>query len=1787
MSFQEKSKEKIHEGNIPSEPHTDPHDPTHDYRTKPTTTLVELLQTKRGNNSRRISTSSDHSIASHDTNQSHHTHKSGLSTETITTSPNITQHETISTDRHPIGKYAIYLLEIYRNLPSYEGFCVGASRHWKSHIDEDIDTDKAIFREDVNTNRIPSMRFDHPSDTKSVTSHHSDPHGSHVHFDLDAMTPVSSQSAPTPRVNPRLFGSNISTTNRPTDHGVRPWRSKQHQGHPKAKDVMEGHPNRSVNMMSPHSGDNRTEIDSSHSLQSNHHVEDKVMIERSQELHLVATQETKRTDFEESDDNLSVQVDELNHDMTMNINTANDDKSIVSRHSDGSPSSNTSSTPSTIRGQGKLSARPVPKVKTTKFTNQLLENREKYQDLFASPIRSSSPSKSNSNEVLTSPIISREKLIDILSFGSSSGQKKNSKSTKPFIFFDLSSKELTDVTSETLMNHAEEADILLSNVSALILRNNILASFSSLHHLSYTCPNLKYLDLGCNNLSGKLPLNCIPAPHLLKRLDLSYNQLTDISSIVIFEQLEYLNVSNNNIKRISALPTKYLKFVDISNNALENAIDIRAIALCKELRALSIHHNPFCEANIDLDKEYSSRMSSQQPVNIRAVVHSLIPALEEFDGQLLPNQMVKMIKSTKTAAKKAASDLSVMKGYVIDKDEQERQDKLRSKRYIRQNETIQDERQKIEESIVSPTKRISKEEMMKLSKRLALPTESIKSAQKDIQQTHDQINEKKMNNKIMLLKLNQKRHSSQNASKIVKKSPESPLYYDHATNMTQLTSLNDIDPQESINNHHDIPIKPSNPYEWIESSQNQISYAIKALTAVFQLAAYDETLSCSLDDSSVNKQSNPSPDMMLWLISRDELISNFTKYLQYVEFYPNVVVPIYILEIIQTKAKAKSSSHRKFSNMNYNIHTICECRDLIDRMSAISNILIDLRNFMIPTSSSPTRKDQTKLSSLKTSIEKIMSSSTGQYIHENVLQPVGINYRRILKLDEGNINRNPSRPYPDHAPLYLSQSNGLQVMTADDSIDEMKFSDIYGNDMNSSIEGDKYGIFRTGSDINDSEFMLSEFDEHEITKNPFPYTTISAIPSPSIGMKSISYQSPRMLLLDNDEVNKRIDDMKRRLTSRLGGQYFLDDTPVIPKLESKNIIQKESIDDDIAEDVKDRAEIAQAQGDSASSFKVSSEAEDKAMDAIEPSDSMTDKMSTVDPQRDTNDNEIHQNTSDDRPQDLSEETPNQLDSIDNTDDDQMEPKALDALPSSDLNRIMNLPSTIGPRKLSPQPWRTTGPGSTTPNASKSFKDVKLNAVESKGNTISTNSNVDYIDSVKQTETPMKAIDTLKNKFLKHSTGNAVPDSPADSGPVVGNLAIKNIKSSSDNKATSESIEESDKREIKPEDKEIASPFGKRVTFPQRQQELKSPTEDVPKPPQSSPPKLSVKERIQSLSNKNDISNTTTESSKVSSNLTSKPASTFVFPSPKNETIESKESVAPSTASATSTPSGSLGVKQRIQMLSQGKNESNQTPSSNDPQTDIKGPTPLSSPATNLFTSKQQPKEIPKEEPKAAANSSESNVGESNVKQRIQQMSKQQSVTSPSQVVLKPTNDSKAIVSPSSQSKVATTKPQDLTNQNADVQAPAATESTVKQRIMLLSGNTLKAAITSPTANAAESNQTSTINKPINQEPVVENKRMVSLKPVDTTIKQKIDAPPSNVTDTASPKSSSALASLVRQNSITHMRKLDAVTSSNVDSSQPSTQEEKTPEEKPEEQMSARDRIKARMEEMKRKKEAEG
>jgi hypothetical protein len=636
--------------------------------------------------------------------------------------------------------------------------------------------------------------------------------------------------------------------------------------------------------------------------------------------------------------------------------------------------------------------------------------------------------------------------------------------------WDLSNHQLVDASAETIIHAADqhhEKQIQLSKIQTMILRENQLEDFSSLQHLTYSCPKLQSLDLSCNSIKASIPRSMIFHPDHLRKLDLSHNYIEDIANIVIFQCLEYLNLAHNQVARIHSLPSKCL-YLDISHNKLSNVIDLRVVGLCQHLRILSIDQNPFCETS-DLNRWFpSTSAAAGQPLNLRTIAHSMIPSLEVFNGQLLPKHMMKLLKSTKfsgsqSVSRRRSTAAASYSHLQISKHDQMIKDKQRCFQYRQREENLFEERVDYEQKILAPPVKLSKDQLQDLQHRLSMPTASYDSK----------------------LRANN-RPSSYHLHNPIKAHP--PLTSDgKGSGVTKKWIAN----PDQLSIQKRMMLREC--MRWMDSSRQQLRYAMDAFNAALKLASYDETSSGS-----------SAEDAIAWMMPREELLNTFQRSLQLVGFYPRIIVPSTIDDYISIT----------IGYTDEELDIVEKCREVIDQMTSFGNILHDLRDFMTgnpPSASLVTAIDDQPVSkmSLKESLMNLMLTDDGRFIHDFLLLPNNIDYREILHLPVADYDDGDGMKYDDIYDSHPSSEAAVQVASSI-GLDPILSLTIDPTRHHSEIEDSitNSSISMTFDAEAEAEALVQEVDE-----------------------AAASSSSPRALL-PRLEVDKYVNDVKNRINGR-------------------------------------------------------------------------------------------------------------------------------------------------------------------------------------------------------------------------------------------------------------------------------------------------------------------------------------------------------------------------------------------------------------------------------------------------------------------------------------------------------------------------------------------------------------------------------------------------------------------------------------------------------------------------------
>lgn len=122
----------------------------------------------------------------------------------------------------------------------------------------------------------------------------------------------------------------------------------------------------------------------------------------------------------------------------------------------------------------------------------------------------------------------------------------------------------------------------------LSLRNSLQSDIDCLQ-LKSTFLQLLELDLSYNKIQGALKESMLP--ETLQKLDLSHNNLHDVSGLCACTSLVDCNLSHNKLKHLDGLP-KSIKKLDLSYNLLSTSLHLRVLSVSPDIESLWIAGNP-------------------------------------------------------------------------------------------------------------------------------------------------------------------------------------------------------------------------------------------------------------------------------------------------------------------------------------------------------------------------------------------------------------------------------------------------------------------------------------------------------------------------------------------------------------------------------------------------------------------------------------------------------------------------------------------------------------------------------------------------------------------------------------------------------------------------------------------------------------------------------------------------------------------------------------------------------------------------------------------------------------------------------------------------------------------------------------------------------------------------------------------------------------------------------------------------------------------------------------------
>lgn len=129
----------------------------------------------------------------------------------------------------------------------------------------------------------------------------------------------------------------------------------------------------------------------------------------------------------------------------------------------------------------------------------------------------------------------------------------------------------------------------LASIVSLNISSNSLSDYSGIDLSSLK--HLQELDASWNKFRGPLPSKFVPAS--VVKLDMSYNELTDLTALLTCTELHTLNVNHNHVKKLAGLPSA-LDTLDISHNLISSLFALRLLSLSSKITDLRVEGNPVC-----------------------------------------------------------------------------------------------------------------------------------------------------------------------------------------------------------------------------------------------------------------------------------------------------------------------------------------------------------------------------------------------------------------------------------------------------------------------------------------------------------------------------------------------------------------------------------------------------------------------------------------------------------------------------------------------------------------------------------------------------------------------------------------------------------------------------------------------------------------------------------------------------------------------------------------------------------------------------------------------------------------------------------------------------------------------------------------------------------------------------------------------------------------------------------------------------------------------------------------
>lgn len=575
---------------------------------------------------------------------------------------------------------------------------------------------------------------------------------------------------------------------------------------------------------------------------------------------------------------------------------------------------------------------------------------------------------------------------------------------------DLSNNSLQQVCSETLhqFSRVSSDNTKLALIEALILQNNSLndSLIISLRHISKECPRLNYLDLSGNGIKHHLSSGTIPRPIVrsLRRLDLSHNALVDLSPILVLEKLEWLNISHNALSCVSLLPTA-LRYLDISNNKLSRILDLRLLAICSDVRDLSIHGNPLCPS---LDDGISG---GKLYWKVKALACSMLPRLEQFNGRTLSKQSLRNKKEKILKRDSDEYDVEYPVDWRGGHDNVPRDEDHSlsfSRLYDTSNDAVNDSRNSAKSPKLCKSPNIKQEQEMADKKRCLehkLKEDRLAKARREKEKKAEEslrafqpkpISKAQQNSLISRLS------SSKDASdplRLIFPSNDGS-FESNTTNMTiesreMLTDDGNVMDKSDLSNTEIMQSSCESEGNHSVCSDNELIVERFIASMAEQIDWARQLLKKSIDLATWKySDCNDNPRIV-------EMLQNINELFDRIEFLSDPSVP----EAVEQTAGALSV------HANSNEEELLQrYGTVIDNVSALSGVLNSLQVMLQPLQSHS--RSRFTLKSFKSKIMMLLMTDQGKYVHSNVLLPSNIDILELLTSHHDVPNDSSSSSHP-------------------------------------------------------------------------------------------------------------------------------------------------------------------------------------------------------------------------------------------------------------------------------------------------------------------------------------------------------------------------------------------------------------------------------------------------------------------------------------------------------------------------------------------------------------------------------------------------------------------------------------------------------------------------------------------------------------------------------------------------------------------------------------------------------